>query len=76
MLGRYGVGGILLVVLEGETSLDFDGLGGGDGVRGRDCGGTYLMGERREGGSLNFIRTFHRFRRCNLLSQDRSLIVL
>jgi len=36
MLGRCGVGGILFVVLEGEMSLGFEGLGGGDGVRGRD----------------------------------------
>ena len=60
MLGRCGVGGILHVVLEGETSLDFDGLGGGDGVRRRDCDGASLIGERHLGGSLNPIRNFHR----------------
>ena len=37
-------------LFEGDTSLDFDGLGGGDGVRGRDDGGS-LTGDRRFGGS-------------------------
>jgi len=37
-------------LFEGDTSLDFDGLGGGDGVRGRDDGGS-LTGDRRLGGS-------------------------